>query len=61
MHGGNPLVTVKADQVRVQSRLTRGQLVKHPGFDAHLPRWEGCTHVKQVRRGDQGPGRPVGA
>ena len=31
--------------------------LNHPGFDAHLPRWEGASHAEQVRPGD--PARAV--
>lgn len=33
--------------------------LNHPGFDAHLPCWEGWRHAEQVRRGDQGEGDPA--
>ncbi|TCN28616.1 pentapeptide repeat protein, partial [Kribbella orskensis] len=32
--------------------------VNHPGFDAHLLRWEGGIYAEQVRRADQGQGGP---
>jgi len=42
----------------VSGRTPRGG-VNHPGFDAHLPCWEGWRHAEQVRRGDQGEGDPA--
>ena len=30
--------------------------MNRPGFDAHLLRWEGWHHAKQIRPGDKGQG-----
>ena len=35
--------------------------VNHPGFDAHLLRWEGASHAEEVRPADAGQGDPSGA
>jgi hypothetical protein len=37
-----------------------GGKLNHPGFDAHLLRWEGGIHAEEVRRADQGQGGAVG-
>ena len=34
-------------------------VLNRPEFDAHLFSWEGAFHGEQVRRGDEGEGRPV--
>ena len=39
----------------------RHHQLNRPGFDAHLPCWEGWAHAEQVRRGDEGTGGQVGA
>ncbi len=44
-------------------RTNQGALqwtMNHPGFDAHLLRWEGGSHAEQVRRADPGQGGPSG-
>jgi hypothetical protein len=40
---------------------TKTTTVNRPAFDAHLLSWEGAFHAEQVRPGDAGQGRPVGA
>lgn len=35
--------------------------LNHPGFDAHLLRWEGASHAEEVRPRDAGQGDPSGA
>jgi hypothetical protein len=40
--------------------MARCDLLNHPGFDAHLLRWEGGTYAEQVRRADPGQGGPSG-
>ena len=53
-------VQAALDDVTSSGSALHDLYLNHPGFDAHLLRWEGGIYAEQVRRADEGQGGSSG-